>query len=163
MQTFLPYADFERSARALDTKRLGKQRVETLQVMRALTVENYGWRHHPVAKMWRGHRPSLMVYQDATCTEWERRGFADTCREKTLAALAIPSLLSRENLRVPVIDELLAYEAGQTPPPPWLGREDIHESHRSNLLRKDPEFYGELFPDTPVDLDYVWPVPKDVP
>jgi hypothetical protein len=163
MQTFLPYADFERSARALDTKRLGKQRVETLQVMRALTVENYGWRHHPVAKMWRGHRPSLMVYQDATCTEWERRGFADTCREKTLAVLAIPSLLSRENLRVPVIDELLAYEAGQTPPPPWLGREDIHESHRSNLLRKDPEFYGELFPDTPADLDYVWPVPKDVP
>jgi hypothetical protein len=104
-----------------------------------------------------------MVYQDATCTEWERRGFADTCREKTLAVLAIPSLLSRENLRVPVIDELLAYEAGQTPPPPWLGREDIHESHRSNLLRKDPEFYGELFPDTPADLDYVWPVPKEVP
>ncbi|RWZ58486.1 hypothetical protein ELQ92_14380 [Labedella populi] len=163
MQTFLPYADFERSARALDTKRLGKQRVETLQVMRALTVEGYGWRHHPVAKMWRGHRPSLMVYQDATCTEWERRGFADTCREKTLAVLAIPSLLSRQNLRVPVIDELLAYELGQTPPPPWLGREDIHESHRSNLLRKDPEFYGELFPDTPADLDYVWPVPKGAP
>jgi hypothetical protein len=163
MQTFLPYADFERSARSLDTKRLGKQRVETLQVMRALTVEDYGWRHHPVAKMWRGHRPSLMVYQDATCTEWERRGFADTCREKTLAVLALPSLLSRQSLSAPVIDELLAYEAGQTPPPPWLGREDIHESHRSNLLRKDPEFYGELFPDTRPDLDYVWPVPKGAP
>jgi hypothetical protein len=157
MQTFLPFADFAESARVLDTKRLGKQRVETLQVMRALTVDGYGWRHHPVAKMWRGHRPSLMAYQDATCTEWERRGFADTCREKTLAVLAIPSLLT------PEVDDLLAYEAGETLPPPWLGREDIHESHRSNLVRKDPGIYSPLFPGTPPDLDYVWPVPREVP
>ena len=61
MQTFLPFADFARSAAALDTVRLGKQRVETLQVMRALTVPDYGWRHHPVVKMWRGHRPALMA------------------------------------------------------------------------------------------------------
>src|SRR5947208_1979490 len=43
MQTFLPYADFERSARVLDRKRLGKQRVETIQVVRALTRPGYGW------------------------------------------------------------------------------------------------------------------------
>lgn len=36
MQTFLPYADFERSARTLDLKRLGKQRVECIQVVRGL-------------------------------------------------------------------------------------------------------------------------------
>ena len=30
-------------------------------------------------------------------------------------------------------------------------------SHRSSLLRKDPEHYAPLFPpDTPRDLDYVW-------
>jgi hypothetical protein len=84
VQTFLPYADFDRSASVLDTVRLGKQRVETLQVMRALTIPNYGWRHHPVVRMWRGFRPALMAYQDAVCDEWERRGHADTCREKTL-------------------------------------------------------------------------------
>ena len=28
MQTFLPFADFEETARSLDTRRLGKQRVE---------------------------------------------------------------------------------------------------------------------------------------
>ena len=33
MQTFLPYADFLASAKALDQKRLGKQRVETIQVL----------------------------------------------------------------------------------------------------------------------------------
>ncbi|MDQ1681515.1 MAG: hypothetical protein QOH99_56, partial [Frankiaceae bacterium] len=35
MQTFLPYADFGASARVLDDRRLGKQRVETLQILRA--------------------------------------------------------------------------------------------------------------------------------
>ncbi|WP_407659745.1 pyrimidine dimer DNA glycosylase/endonuclease V, partial [Kineococcus indalonis] len=35
MQTFLPYPGFARSAAVLDAPRLGKQRVETLQVLRA--------------------------------------------------------------------------------------------------------------------------------
>ena len=47
VQTFLPYADFERSARSLDQRRLGKQRVECLQGAAGLTVPGYGWRHHP--------------------------------------------------------------------------------------------------------------------
>ena len=89
MQTFLPFPDFDRSAGALDTVRLGKQRVETLQVMRALTIPDYGWRHHPVTRMWRGFRPALMAYQDAVCDEWERRGHADTCRAKTLVELDV--------------------------------------------------------------------------
>src|SRR3954469_7896888 len=53
MQTFLPVADFEESARLLDSPRLGKQRVETLQVLRALELPDYGWANHPVATMWR--------------------------------------------------------------------------------------------------------------
>ena len=38
MQTFTPYGDFEASLRVLDQKRLGKQRVEVIQIIRALTV-----------------------------------------------------------------------------------------------------------------------------
>ena len=38
MQTFTPYSDFQASARALDNKRLGKQRVEVIQIVRAITV-----------------------------------------------------------------------------------------------------------------------------
>ncbi len=41
--------------------------------------------------------------------------------------------------------------------PPWLGREDVHRSHRSALLRKDPGHYRPLFGDEPDDLPYVWP------
>src|SRR3712207_6920370 len=54
MQTFLPVADFDESARLLDSPRLGKQRVETLQVLRALELPDYGWVSHPVVRMWRG-------------------------------------------------------------------------------------------------------------
>ena len=50
MQTFLPYAGFDRTARALDPRRLGKQRVEALQMLRRQLVPNYGWRHHPAVK-----------------------------------------------------------------------------------------------------------------
>ena len=37
MQIFLPYADFRKSLRVLDNKRLGKQRVETYQIISAIT------------------------------------------------------------------------------------------------------------------------------
>jgi hypothetical protein len=67
MQTFLPYANFSRTASVLDMKRLCKQRVETLQVMKALSDPSYGWQNHPAVKMWRGHRGALMMYQEAIC------------------------------------------------------------------------------------------------
>lgn len=61
VQTFLPYPDFERSAAVLDPARLGKQRVETLQVLRALELPDYGWRNHPAVGMWRGRTPALVA------------------------------------------------------------------------------------------------------
>ncbi|GAB2705442.1 MSMEG_6728 family protein [Microbacterium marinum] len=145
MQTFVPYADFARSAAVLDDKRLGKQRVETLQVMRALTIPDYGWRHHPAVAMWRGYRPALMVYQDAFVDEWVRRGFADTTRASTLATLD------------EVASDGAAYRSGTVDLPPWFGREDVHRSHRSNLLRKDADHYRAQGFTEPDDLPYVWP------
>ena len=58
MQTFLPVADFEDGARLLDSPRLGKQRVETLQILRALELPDYGWASHPAVRMWRGRTPA---------------------------------------------------------------------------------------------------------
>jgi hypothetical protein len=147
VQTFLPYADFRASAEVLDDKRLGKQRVETLQVMRALVVPGYGWQSHPVTAMWRGYRPALMAYQVETCAAWVARGFADTCLDKTLATLD----------EVPA--DAAAFRADEFELPPWFGREDVHRSHRSKLLAKAPEAYAAAFGDEPVDLDYIWPVP----
>ncbi|CAA9390586.1 MAG: hypothetical protein AVDCRST_MAG32-2288 [uncultured Nocardioides sp.] len=149
MQTFLPYADFERSARALDPKRLGKQRVETIQVVRALTVEGYGWAHHPASLMWKGFEEALGCYGLVCCDVWTRLGFGDTCAATIAADLRAAGVLEIRSQQ-----ELAA--AGALPP--WLGDEPVHASHRSALVRKDPDHYRQLFPDDPDDLPYVWPV-----
>ena len=64
MQTFLPYANYTKSAQVLDDKRLGKQRVEALQILKAIYLDNYGWKQHPCVKMWKDYPESLMMYMD---------------------------------------------------------------------------------------------------
>jgi hypothetical protein len=155
MQTFLPVADFAESARMLDSPRLGKQRVETLQVLRALELPDYGWASHPVVRMWRGRTPGLVAYGLAMVRVWRERGFADTT--ETLIGEFAPEVVG-----VPQA-ELTA--AGLLPS--WVGDEALHLSHRSNLIAKDPGFYRQRFTDLfgpePDDLPYVWPEPDDVP
>ena len=82
MQTFLPYPSFAQSAKCLDSRRLGKQRVETLQLLKALTEPAYGWQNHPATRMWRGYVPALASYGVTICNEWLSRGYRDTCRDK---------------------------------------------------------------------------------
>jgi len=139
MQTFLPYPDFPASARCLDNRRLGKQRVETLQILNALTNPSYGWQNHPAVKMWRGAIPHLVIYGLAICEEWRRRGFNDTTTEKIAA--------------------FMPDDCEGAIPPAWLGSEPFHASHRSNLLRKEPEHYRQFHWTDGPDLPYVWPSP----
>ncbi len=149
MQTFLPFADFERAARTLDPRRLGKQRVETIQVVRALTRPGYGWANHPAVLMWKGFEEALGRYGFSCCDVWTELGFGDTC------ALTIATDLRAAGVTtVRTQPELAA--AGALPR--WLGDEAFHRSHQSALLRKDRQHYGSLFPGTPDDLPYVWPV-----
>jgi hypothetical protein len=141
MQTFLPYADFEQTAEVLDYRRLGKQRVETWQILNALDGKTKGWVNHPASKMWRGYEMRLAKYGIVICLEWIRRGYNDTMLTRFEQLQADPT-----------------FSRGGEVDPPWLGRPDIHVSHQSNLVRKDSEFYGPLFPDVTPDLEYVWPV-----
>ena len=90
-----------------------------------------GWRRHPAVRMWRGYEPALMFYLDSMIREWTRRGYNN-------------NILSSYDGRVVVL-------------PDWLGREDFHASHRSNLLRKNPSWYGRYGWGEPSDLPYVWP------
>lgn len=138
MQTFLPYANFGESAKCLDMKRLGKQRVEVLQLLNSFYKPDYkGWKNHPCREMWRGYEQALVVYGLAICYEWKSRGYKDTCYEKINAFT----------------------KSGDLTVPPWVGREDIHLSHKSRLIQKYPEHYRPLWPDAPDNLEYVWPVP----
>ena len=145
MQTFLPFPDFQQSAAALDPARLGKQRVEALQMLRALVIPEYGWQSHPAVRMWMGHVPALTMYGLAMVDEWTARGGEDTTREKIMEFA--PQAAHPDY-------------AAKIPMPYWLGNPDFHASHRSRLLAKDQRFYTSVFPGTDPDLEYVWPEPK---
>ncbi|MFJ6216321.1 MSMEG_6728 family protein [Streptomyces sp. NPDC092296] len=148
VQTFLPYPDFAAGAAVLDTRRLGKQRVETLQIARALVWPEYGWKNHPAVAMWRGFVPALAAYGLAVCHRWQQLGHRDTVAGQLRDFTGPGGPRSQRDL---ADDGLL---------PPWLGDEAVHLSHRSALLRKDPDHYRDRFePGLPDDLPYTWPDP----
>lgn len=138
MQTFLPYKNFHKSAKVLDNKRLGKQRVEALQILQTIQKGELakGWKNHPAVIMWRGYENSLIEYGIAICDEWRARGFKDTVREKLLSQYPWHQVAPR---------------------PKWLGSRPFHSSHRSNLLRKDWNHYSQFGWTEADNLPYVWP------
>jgi hypothetical protein len=150
VQTFLPYPQFAATARVLDARRLGKQRVEALQVLRGLIVPGHGWRHHPAVRMWAGYEEALVRYGLEICRRWCAAGRADTCATTMLTDLRAATGTVRPRSQ----DDLAAARAV----PPWLGEPRFHRSHQSALVRKDPAHYAPLFPGVPDDLPYVWPV-----
>lgn len=134
VNTFLPSPDFRESAKLLDYRRLGKQRVEAWQILQALLGRTIGWKNHPASKMWRGHERILCEYGIAVCDEWISRGYRDSLRPRFVELMAT----------LPECEV-----------PEWLGRHDFHRSHQSNLKRKDPEKYPF---NVPGNLPYYWPV-----
>ena len=136
MNTFLPFADFAKSAQTLDRARLGKQRVEAYQLLLGQ------WSKHPASKMWKGYEAALAFYGYTICLEWIKRGYKDTCWDKLSHAL---------------IHHVETLDA-----PPWLGDERLHSSHRAALLHKNTKFYSQYkdWTEEP-KLDYFWPVTKE--
>ena len=159
MQTFLPYPDFFRSAEVLDLKRLGKQRVEALQLLNALSPSYalQGWRNHPARVMWAGYPSALAFYGVVVCRRWTGLGYRDTCREKILLSLdAMGAGNTEDALEKNYVEAMKGKENGFLPP--WFGDERFHRSHRSNLLRKDPDWYGGQGWNEGPGLPYFWPV-----
>jgi hypothetical protein len=155
VNTFLPFPSFIKSARVLDDKRLGQQRNEVRQILHALHG-GVGYANHPATIMWRGYHVALVNYGLAVCDEWIGRGHRDSQRE--IIADFIPfcrdpwiALTPRE-----LKDKGLL--------PWWFGWKHFHESHRSNLMRKNADHFEwriweELGNTDPIDpgLPYVWP------
>ena len=133
MQTFLPYADFRKTVKCLDYRRLGKQRVEAYQILKILNGETNRWVNHPAVLMWRGYENALGLYMNHCILEWVSRGYNNNMRYATIVAL----------------DVVL---------PSWFGDENFHASHRSNLLRKNFEYYSQFGWNETSEMEYVWPV-----
>ncbi|MFX0100573.1 MAG: MSMEG_6728 family protein [Candidatus Hodarchaeota archaeon] len=139
MQTFITSHDMVENAKNLDYKRLGKQRIEVIQILRVLLkLGPQGWKNHPIVKLWKGYESYLLnVYLKAILDEWKRRGYKNVkCEDHYMQ-----------------ISKVL--EGKKVEKPPWITDEFI-TSHRSNLIRKDEKFYKPRFPGTPLNLPYIW-------
>lgn len=138
MQTFVTSYDMNETARKLDYRRLGKQRVEAFQILRTNLGLIKGWPHHPATKSWKGYEPFLLkVYIKAMMEEWARRGYKNIlCTNMYNEAMEIIGDVN------PVI-------------PPWINDRMIL-SHKSNLVRKNPDYYSDIFPGIPDDIPYAW-------
>ncbi len=136
MQTFLPYESFEKSAKVLDWRRLGKQRVEGMQIINAINNPNpQGWKNHPATIMWTPYVDALKHYTNVMIREWISRGY-------------------NNNMEFYDVDELINDDVVDFPH--WLGKEELHSSHRANLLRKDYEYYSQFGWKEDPKSPYVW-------
>lgn len=147
MQTFLPYPDFEKSAQVLDMQRLGKQRVEGMQILKVLLGlgkrnknGNIAWSNHPAVKMWKGSEVYLYEYTLDMCDEWIKRGYKDTVKQKT------SDMWMQQMSALPLASK-----------PWWLGKNKFHASHRQTLLEKNYKHYSQFGWIEKAKYEYWWP------
>jgi hypothetical protein len=169
MNTFIPYPDFQKSAKCLDYKRLGKQRVEAWQIYNILKQGQFktclcegclgygetcskckgtgkrktAWYNHPAVQMWKGYEIALAFYCMSICNEWISRGYKDTVKIKISKQLNedFPEAYSK--------DHNIVY-------PSWLGNKKFHDAMKSNLLRKDKKYYSQFGWMVEDNLPYIW-------
>lgn len=131
MQVFCPYPDFAQSVKCLDNRRLGNQIYRE-----GLTLIRGGWPNHPASKIWANHKYALAQYCIAGLEELSARGRDYPHHYDTF-------------LRI--LDT-----TPDTGLPDLIGYQPFHDSHASNLVRKDPIWYRQFFPDIPDNLPYIW-------
>lgn len=161
---------FNKTAKTLDYKRLGKQRVEAMQLLNVLLYrikldteykthqevkellikyDEINWpfkptykytkkilekgmlKHSPALKMWIGYVEELKLYFNCIVKEWKSRGY-------------------KNNLPLEIVDE------SSLRIPPFLQNEDFIKIQRQNLIRKDKNYYGEIWKDLEETEGYLW-------
>ena len=139
MQTFMTADNYRTVAKELDYRRLGKQQVEGMQTHNQLTKGKGGYKHHPINAMWKGYESSLAEYTNAMIHEWIARGYNNTM-ELIECCSDFRSILKCNHAK-----------------PEWVYSDSLHLSHKSNLLRKDYEYYSLLYgTHIPTELPYIW-------
>lgn len=134
MQTFLPYKDFTKTAKALDSKRLNKQILEGYQILNVLSNPDprAGWRNHPAVKMWRGYEHKLFDYIMAMVREANVRGIKTDKNMENLCNL----------LNTSGIDWSFDIPSWYTDE---VAMKRLTITHKANLYKKDPVYYFDFF------------------
>jgi hypothetical protein len=132
MMTFVVSSDVNECAKALDYRRLGKQRVEAYQILRTLRGHSHGWKNHPAVKMWNGYENALAMYMNAMIDEWVARGYKNTMIKEKIEDTA-PKF------------------------PWWFNWEPLHNSHKASLNRKNSTYYNFDVEPCFMNHGYIWP------
>lgn len=142
MITPLPFSSFAQSAACLSDRHLGRARHDTAELIKINQHELAVWpgRLTIPSLIWEGYTPMLARYLNLLIDEWEERGYVST----VIHRVNIPRMVVNPwwLLDTPVAEQLTA-------------------SHRSNLLRQDPQHYGQFGWEESHDLPYYWPTKKD--
>jgi hypothetical protein len=110
----------------LDYRRLGKQRIEALQILQAMLGLVGHYKSQPAAKAWKGCETGLCEYGIECCKVWKERGYVDNTRVRF-------ELIKLQELKwKPLVM------------PRWIGYEPFHSNQRSRLLYKDPWYYSQF-------------------
>ncbi len=125
MQTFLPESNFETTAKNLDRKRLIKQSVENLQILKSLSgmYSSGAWSNHPAVKMWKGHEDWLFLYNEAIIKDIIQRGYKNTTH------IEFDDIYEKNFMGM------------ESDKPWWLGDNNLHYTHKGRLFEKNPEHY----------------------
>lgn len=140
MQIFSPYRSFIDISNCLDKRRLNKQKIEIYQILNCISLGDKakGWKNHPAVKMAHGYELFFIDYALEIADSCLRIGYKDTL---------IP--------KIKVFREIFK---GEYKKPFYWGNEKFHSSHRSNLLRKDPIYYGKFGWKEDNTQEYFWPI-----
>lgn len=145
--TWLPYPDYKESASALDSQTLILQVDHVLAVLDVLhetSTSTFKGAPDRLVNMWRGHEPQLCEYGLEILEEAQSRP-ADiriTKEDQDTLEWHLDCASSGD----------FSLEK-----PKWFGDIDLHNSHKSGLLRLRPEYYRDKF-DVSRTLEIVWPV-----
>lgn len=143
MKVLMPYTGQIASAQAFDDDDLLRQ-IDDLDLVCQAIADAGPLTTLLVVRQWRGYEGNLALYLRRLVTEARLRGlafFEDHGPQRGVQAMMRG-----------------AYRMGGTPlPPAWVGAQWWLHCNRSELIRRNPYYYAQRFPDTPVKMPYLYP------
>ena len=143
MITWMTRMSYLDTAADLDSDMLMQLAQESSELVREmLTV---GENQSPTVRMWQGYEVALAAYSASMEVELATRGVFTHLHLETAT----------------LIRDLGRSDDNEYDAPPWLEDADVLRSHRSNLVRRWPEQYGNSWAKTPELWPYIWPFVSD--
>ena len=163
VNTFILSPDINTMFNDLDKKRLNKQKLEAKQIIENLICydetgkfkNNYG--NHSATQMWIGYTNHLKVYYNLCIKEWISRGY-----NNNMPLYEVENEEKYHIVNSEFIDNAAYFEDfNEYSFPPFCSFLPFIMSHKSSLLKKDPEYYADYANEPDMEdyylRGYLWP------